>query len=422
MSGVPACRFCGQPLHLSLVDLGTMPLANSYLSAEQLASPEPEFPLHPRVCSSCRLVQVDPGATPAEIFSHYAYFSSISSSWVEHARRFASGACERWQLGRESKVVEVASNDGYLLRHFTERQVPVLGVEPAANIADAANARGIPTRNAFFGLDLARTLVSDGHAADLLVGFNVLAHVPDINDFVAGLATLLAPDGVLVMEFPHLLRMLEETQFDTIYHEHCSYLSLLAVERIFAQHGLRVFDVIEVPTHGGSLRVMACRMASTRHSDCVGAAKVRQDEAAAGLDADAAYEDFGRRVAAVRAGFCQFMQAALDAGKTIVAYGAAAKGNTFLNYCAVEQVNIAYVVDRSPHKQGLFLPGSRLPILAPERIRETRPDYVLILPWNLRDEISIEMAEIGSWGGRFVVAIPQVELFHAPVHGSGSGA
>ena len=406
----PACRFCGAPLEFSFIDLGVTPLANSYLSAEQRDRPEPRHPLHARVCRSCRLVQLDTTVSPAEVFSHYAYFSSYAASWVEHARRFAAMARERWSLGPDSKVVEAASNDGYLLRHFVKAGVPVLGVEPAANVAEVARAGGVPTEIAFFGLETARRLKAAGHAADLAVGNNVLAHVPGINDFVAGLAHILKPEGVLSLEFPHLLRLIEGIQFDTIYHEHYSYLSLLAVERVLAAHGLRVFDVEELPTHGGSLRVLACRTGAAGHAERPGRAKVRADEAAAGLDGDAAYAGYEPKVRAVRDGLLEFLNRARAEGRTVAAYGAAAKGNTLLNYCDVGPELIACVVDRNPHKQGLYLPGSRLPVHPPERLAELRPDYVLILPWNLTDEIVAQMAEVRSWGGLFVVAVPELTV------------
>ncbi len=406
----PLCHFCGTPLGRSLVDLGITPLANSYLSAEQLVRPEPKFPLHARVCGRCRLVQVEAVVTPSEIFGHYAYFSSYSHSWVEHARRFSEMARSRWTLESTSKVVEVASNDGYLLRHFVAAGVPVLGVEPAANVAESARLLGIETEVAFFGQETARRLKANGHAADLLVGNNVFAHVPDLNDFVAGLAYLLKDDGVISLEFPHLLKLIEEIQFDTIYHEHFSYLSLLTTEQILSAHGLRVFDVAEVPTHGGSLRVMACHAASTVHRTGPGLAKVRQDERAAHLDQDLGYEGFAPKVEAVRDGLQRFLRQARDQGKSVAAYGAAAKGNTLLNYCGIGTDLLTCVVDRNPHKQGCFLPGSHIPIHAPEKLAEIRPDYVLILPWNLKEEIAGQMAEIRAWNGRFVIAIPRLTL------------
>lgn len=407
---MPRCRFCNAPLRLSLVDLGAMPLANSYLTAEQLAAPEPRYPLHARVCQTCRLVQVDVVVPPQAIFSDYAYFSSMAASWVEHARRFAAMARARWDLGNGSKVVEVASNDGYLLRHFVEADVPVLGVEPAANVAAVAVAKGIPTEVAFFGHETAQRLRAAGHEADLIVGNNVLAHVPDINDFVAGLALLLKPAGVVSLEFPHLLNLLAGVQFDTIYHEHFSYLSLLAVERILAAHGLRVFDVEELPTHGGSLRVLACRKEAAMHRPGASLAKIRGDEHATQLDDDAVYHGFAPKVAATRDAVLAFLRRACGEGKTVAAYGAAAKGNTLLNYCGIGADLVGYVVDRSPHKQGRFLPGSHLPILEPDAIFARKPDYVLILPWNLQAEITAQLAPVRDWGARCVIAIPSTVI------------
>lgn len=406
----PHCRFCHEPLRVTVVDLGKTPLANSYLTSEQLTAPEPIFPLYARVCSACRLVQVDDVAAPDDIFGHYAYFSSYSSSWVEHARRFTQMASERWHLSANSLVVEVASNDGYLLRHFVDAGIPVLGVEPAANVAEVARATGVPTDVSFFGKKTAERLQSDGRAADLIVGNNVFAHVPDINDFVAGFSVLLKPDGVVSLEFPHVMKLIDLTQFDTIYHEHFSYLSLFTVEKILAAHGLKVFDVAELPTHGGSLRVMATRTTSNVHAEGEGLAKVRRDEAAVGIDGDAFYAGFEPKVRAVRASLLEFLRAAKAENKSVAAYGAAAKGNTLLNYCAVGRELIDYVVDISPHKQGLFLPGSRLPIYAPSKLAETKPDYVLILPWNLKDEIIEQTRHVRDWGGQYVLAIPTLTV------------
>ncbi len=404
------CRFCRAPLRVTLVDLGPTPLANSYLALDQLDDPEPTFPLHAKLCSVCRLVQVDDVTAPEKIFGHYAYFSSYSASWVEHARRFAVMAKERWSLDANSLVIEVASNDGYLLRHFVDMSVPVLGIEPAANVAEAARAAGVATDVAFFGRATAERLSGQGRRADLIIGNNVFAHVPDINDFVAGFTMLLKPNGVVSLEFPHMLKLIEQTQFDTIYHEHFSYLSLYTTEKIFAAHGLKVFDVTELPTHGGSLRVMASLAGSRRYELGEGVAKLRRDEAAAGIDSDALYSGFEAKVQAVRTAFVDFLNSAKADGKTVVAYGAAAKGNTLLNYCGVGTDFIDYVVDLNPHKQGCFLPGSRLPIYSPGRLAETRPDYVLILPWNLQDEIMAQTSYIREWGGQFVVAVPRLTI------------
>lgn len=410
VTSLPKCRFCNEPLRLTLVDLGNTPLANSYLTQDQLAAAEPNFPLHARVCSACRLVQVDDVATPDEIFGHYAYFSSYSASWVEHARQFARMAKERWALNNDSLVVEVASNDGYLLRHFVDMGVPVLGVEPAANVAEVARGAGIATDVAFFGQATAQRLRSETGSADLIVGNNVFAHVPNINDFVAGFAVLLKPDGVVSLEFPHLLKLLEFTQFDTIYHEHFSYLSLYATEKILAAHGLKVFDVAEPPTHGGSLRVMASRATSRVHGEGPGLAKVRREEAAAGIDTDACYTGFQTKAEAVRTALLDFLRKAKGSGKKVAAYGAAAKGNTLLNFCGIGTDLIDYVVDLSPHKQDLFLPGSRLPIHSPAKLVETKPDYVLILPWNIKEEIIRQTSHIRDWGAQFVIAIPTLTI------------
>lgn len=404
------CRFCGEELGATFADLGNTPLANSYLDSAGPDTPDPRYPLHARVCRNCLLVQVEDVVPAEEIFSDYAYFSSYAESWVTHARDYAEMAIERFGLGPDSSVVEVASNDGYLLQHFVARQIPVLGIEPAANVAEAAEARGVPTRTAFFGTELAKGLRDEGFRADLLIGNNVLAHVPDLNDFVGGLAALLADDGVLTMEFPHLLRLIEDVQFDTIYHEHFSYFSLLVVERVFAAHGLSLFDVEELPTHGGSLRVFAARTASDAHPEGPGLAVVRAAEAGMALDRIESYAGFQPRVEAVRAGLLEFLASARADGKTVVGYGAAAKGNTLLNFCGIDAGQLDYVVDVSPHKQGKFLPGSRIPIVAPDRLRDTRPDYVLILPWNLKQEITSAHDYIGDWGGRFVVAIPELTV------------
>lgn len=406
----PRCRFCHEPLRATLVDLGTTPLANSYVPPEKLGTKDPVFPLHARVCSNCRLVQVDDVTTPDDIFSHYAYFSSYSKSWVEHAKRFAEMAKERWKLVPDSLVVEIASNDGYLLQHFVKMGVPVFGVEPAANVAEVAVKNGVRTEVAFFGKATAERLKAQGYAADLMVANNVFAHVPDINDFIGGFAILLKPDGVISLEFPHLVRLIADTQFDTIYHEHYSYLSLCAVEKILATAGLKVFDVAELPTHGGSLRVMATHKTSTAHAEGAGLIKVRRDEAAVGIDTDAYYSNFEPKVRAVRSGLLDFLRKAKADGKKVAAYGAAAKGNTLLNYCGVGTDLIDYVVDVSPYKQGTYLPGSRLPIYAPSHINETKPDYVLILPWNIKDEITAQMNGIRDWGGRFVIAIPALTI------------
>jgi len=410
----PACRLCAAPLHRTFVDLGRTPLANSYLKAADLARPEPTYPLHARVCDNCFLVQVEAVVPSAEIFSDYAYFSSFATSWVEHARAFADLAVRRFRLGAASRVVEVASNDGYLLQHFIARAIPCLGIEPAANVAAVAAAAGVPTEVRFFGAATARELLARGQAADLMVANNVLAHVPDLHDFIAGFAILLQPRGVLSVEVPHLLRLIQEVQFDTIYHEHFSYFSLLVLERAFAGHGLRVFDVEQLDTHGGSLRLWICRDAADHAAAGDGLARVRALERAAGLDRADGYAGFATRVRQVCDGLTRFLDRAKAQGESVVAYGAAAKGNTLLNVCGLHGDRIAYAVDRSPHKQGNYLPGSHLPICAPERVLETRPDYLLILAWNLASEIAEQMRAIGAWGGRFVVAVPAIRVWAPP--------
>ncbi|HSN87863.1 MAG TPA: class I SAM-dependent methyltransferase [Thermoanaerobaculia bacterium] len=405
-----ACRFCGAPLSHVFVDLGAQPLANSYLEPADLRKAERFYPLCVYVCGECLLVQLPEEERPEEIFSDYAYFSSYSESWLRHAREYAEAMIARFGLGPTHHVVEVASNDGYLLRWFVERGIPVLGIEPAANVAVAAEAAGCPTLVKFFGAETARQLADRGTRADLLVGNNVLAHVPDLNDFVAGLSILLAEGGVLTMEFPHLLRLMEEDQFDTIYHEHYSYFSFMAVRRVFSAHGLTLFDVEELPTHGGSLRIYARhdRDDSKPVGERVQALLAREE--AAGLASIEAYRSFTERVERVKRGLLRFLIQAKEEGKTVAAYGAPAKGNTLLNYCGIRTDFLDYTVDRSPHKQGRYLPGTRIPIHAPDRLRETRPDYVLILPWNLKEEIVEQMADVRSWGGKFVVAIPEVEV------------
>jgi SAM-dependent methyltransferase len=409
----PRCRACGAALAHTFLDLGVSPLANAFLEAGDLERPESFYPLHVRVCAGCLLVQLPAVCAPEEIFGEYAYFSSYSESWLRHAEDFAAAASERLRLGGDSLVVEVASNDGYLLRFFQARGIPVLGVEPAGNVAAAARAQGIPTLGRFFGHALARELVALGKRADLLVGNNVLAHVPDLNDFVAGLAALLSPSGTLSLEFPHLLRLMTENQFDTIYHEHFSYFSFAAARRILGAHGLAVVDVEELPTHGGSLRLWArpdgaapaARMAS---SGRVEALLVAEEEA--GLGRLETYLAFGDGVSRVKREVLRFLLTAQEEGGRVAGYGAPAKANTLLNYCGVGPDLLPFTVDRSPHKQGRFLPGTRIPIRGPERITETRPDYLWILPWNLRDEICRQMAGIREWGGRFLVAIPRLEV------------
>jgi SAM-dependent methyltransferase len=405
------CRSCGARLTHVFADLGSSPLANAFLTPSQLEEPEPFYPLRVYVCGSCFLVQLPQVVSPAEMFEDYAYFSSYSDSWLRHARTYAEQMIDRFGLGAASKVVEVASNDGYLLRHFKEHRVPVLGIEPAANVAAAAQEAGIVTLVEFFGLDTARRLRADGEEADLLVGNNVLAHVPDLTGFVAGLKILLKPDGVVTMEFPHVLRLIESGEFDTIYHEHLFYFSLLAVQRAFAEAGLTLFDVEELPTHGGSLRIYV------RHADDASKPvdsavhRLRTRERDAGFERLDVYGSFDERAREVKRSLLEFLIHAKGEGNSIVGYGAPAKGNTLLNYCGIRRDFLDYVVDRSAHKQGLFLPGTHLPILDPGAVSETKPDYLLILPWNLRDEIIEQMSHVRAFGCKFVVPIPETTVY-----------
>lgn len=403
------CNFCGAPLSTLVADLGMSPLSNAFVKGENLRQMEPFYPLAAYVCEKCFLVQVPPVETPEEIFSDYAYFSSYSETWLRHAEAYCKQMIERFGLDGSKQVVEIASNDGYLLQYFQQRGVPVLGVEPAANVAQLAREKGLPTLVKFFGTATAEEMRRDGIGADLLLGNNVLAHVPDINDFVEGLRLLLKPGGVITMEFPHLVQLMSGNQFDTIYHEHFSYFSLYAVEQIFAAHRLRLFDVEELPTHGGSLRIYAGHEGESREvSPRVDA--LRKQEREFGVDRLEPYARFTEQVQATKRSLLSFLIAARSAGKTVAGYGAPAKGNTLLNYCGVRADLLDYTVDRSPHKAGLFLPGTHVPIYAPEKIRETRPDFLLILPWNLKGEIIEQMAHIREWGGKFVVAIPTVEV------------
>jgi 2-polyprenyl-3-methyl-5-hydroxy-6-metoxy-1,4-benzoquinol methylase len=405
------CRFCGHPLRRIFVDLGMSPLCESYVPFERIDAMEPFYPLNVLVCDSCLLVQLREYVRAEEIYSEYAYFSSYSDSWLDHARRFAETAITRFRLGANSQVVEVASNDGYLLQYFVARGIPVLGIEPAANVAKVAQQKGIPTKVAFFGCQTAAELMAGGLRADLLVGNNVLAHVPDINSFVAGLKRLLAPGGTITMEFPHLMRLVESNQFDTIYHEHFSYLSLLVTERIFKAHGLTIFDVEELPTHGGSLRIYARHAEESDRPVLAAVEALRKRETAAGYDQIEGYSGFSERVAEAKRKLLEFLIAARRQGKQIAGYGAPGKGNTLLNYCGIRTDFITYTVDRNPYKQGQFLPGTHIPIHPPERLAQTRPDYILILPWNLKHEIIAQLSYARDWGARFVVPIPEVEIY-----------
>ncbi len=412
IKGVSVCRACGQPLRHVFVDLGRSPYANDYLRADQLYEPERVYPLRVYVCEQCLLVQIEAFEASSAIFNdHYAYFSSYSASWVEHARRYVEMMVERFGIDATQHVIEVASNDGYLLQWFQQRRIPVLGIEPSSNTAQVAAAKGIPSVTRFFGQALAAELAATGHGADLLIGNNVLAHVPDILDFVGGIATVLKPHGIVTLEFPHFLNLLEQGQFDTIYHEHYSYLSLLAVQRIFAATKLVVFDVEELPTHGGSLRVFARHAAHNALPVQPQVDVVLAAERAAGLERIETYREFGKRTETIRASFLNLLRDLKRGGATIAAYGAPAKGNTLLNYCGISTDLIAFTVDRNPAKQQHFLPGSHIPVSDPDRIFSERPDYLVILPWNLKDEIAEQMAGIRAWGGKFIVPIPQPAVF-----------
>jgi SAM-dependent methyltransferase len=406
-----ACRFCSTLLRQTVVDLGMSPLCESFLTADQLNQMEPYYPLHVYVCHGCFLVQVEEYVSPEAIFREYAYFSSYSDSWLAHARDYVKMIIARLGLTLTSRVVELGSNDGYLLQYFVAQGIPVLGVEPARNVAAAAMAKGVPTVTRMFGRQTASELVADGYRADLLCGANVLAQVPDLNDFVAGMQILLKPGGVATVEFPHLMRLVEENQFDTIYHEHFSYFSLTTVERIFDAHRLTVFDVEELPTHGGSLRIYA------RHSEAVGKpvsrriGELRAREEASGFLGMERYASFTEQVHETKRRLLEFLIAVKRQGKRVAGYGAPGKGNTLLNYCGIGTDFLDYTVDRNPYKHGKFLPGTHLPIHAPEKIEETRPDYVLILPWNLRDEIMEQLSFIRNWGGQFLVPIPDVKVY-----------
>ncbi len=404
------CRFCGHAADEIVVDLGMSPLCESFLSADRLNEMEPFYPLRVHLCPRCFLAQLPEYVAPPHIYAEYVYFSSYSDSWVEHARVYAEGVRRRLGLTEQSLVVEIASNDGYLLQHFVKAGIPVLGIEPSTRVADAAREKGIPTRSCFFGTDTARQIAAEGTRADLLVGNNVLAHVPDLNDFVAALKMVLAPHGVITMEFPHLMRLMEGNQFDTIYHEHFSYLSFMTVDRIFAAHGLTLFDVEELPTHGGSLRIYARHAEDRSRSILPAVAALRAREEQGGLTRLETYRAFDEQVKETKRKLLDFLIAAKRRGQSVAGYGAPGKGNTLLNYCGVGTDFVDYTVDRNPHKHGLFLPGTHIPIFAPDRLRETRPDYVLILPWNLREEIVRQLSYVRDWGGQFVVPIPEVQI------------
>jgi hypothetical protein len=404
------CRFCAKPLAATMVDLGMSPLCESFLPAVKLNHMEPFYPLHVWVCDSCFLVQLEQYVAPEEIFTEYAYFSSFAASWVDHAEKYVAAMVDRLGLGKNSFVVELASNDGYLLRSFVRRGIPNLGIEPAANVARAAVEQGVETLVRFFDRDLAGELAADGRSADLIIGNNVLAQVPDLNSFVAGIRILLKPTGTATLEFPHLQRLIEGNQFDTIYHEHFSYFSLVAVEKIFGAHGLTIFDVDEIWTHGGSLRIYARPHADTSRPVTERVHALRRREKELGYLDLAIYRQFEQRVHATKRKLLELLIGARQAGKRVAGYGAPGKGNTLLNYCGIRSDLVEFTVDRNPYKHGRFLPGTHIPIYPPERIDEEKPDYILILPWNFKDEIVAQLAHTRSWGARFIVPIPEAVI------------
>ncbi len=414
ISGAPrpgACRFCGTAFRHQVLDLGMSPLCESFLPADQINRMEPFYPLTLWVCETCYLVQLEEYVGGEEIFTDYAYFSSFSDSWLDHCRRYVDQMVTQLGLNANSEVIELASNDGYLLQFFVERGIPVLGVEPAANVAKVAEKKGVPTIVRFFGRETARELAAQGYEPDLILGNNVLAQVPDLNDFVGGIKILLAPGGVVTIEFPHLLRTIEGNQFDQVYHEHFSYFSLYSVERIFAAHGLPIFDVEELSTHGGSIRIFAHHAEDESRSPTDRLLALRSREEDAGIDTLAYYAQFESKVRKTKRKLLSFLIAAKDAGKSVVGYGAPGKGNTLLNYCGVRTDFVDFTVDRSPHKHGKFLPGTHIPIFPPEQLWQAKPDYVLILPWNLKSEIMSQLGGIREWGGQFVVPIPEVTIY-----------
>lgn len=410
VQATPKCQFCGHGLNHTLVDLGMSPLCESFLSAEQLNQMEAFYPLHVRVCENCLLVQLEAYVSPEHIFSEYAYFSSFADTWLHHCRNYTERVIDRFGLNQQSQVIELASNDGYLLQYFIERGIPVLGIEPATNIANVATAKGIPTLNEFFGRDCAHRLVQQGQQADLIAANNVLAHVPDLNDFIAGIKILLKPSGVVTGEFQYLVTLMASNQFDTIYHEHFCYHTCTTFEKILAAHGLKLFDVEKLPTHGGSLRIYACHTEDSSRPISDRVIKLKNDEKMAGFTSLERYTHFDEQVRETKRKLLDFLITAKRSGKTVVGYGAPGKGNTLLNYCGIRTDFLDYTVDRNPYKHGKFLPGTHIPIYHPDRIRETQPDYVLILPWNVKDEIMQQMAFIQDWGGQFVIPIPEVTL------------
>ena len=406
----PRCRFCGGSLELTFVDLGMSPLCESYVPADRVNGMEAFYPLHAKVCKRCLLVQLEEFVTADAIFSEYAYFSSYSDSWVEHARRYVGMAVERFRLDQSSLVVELASNDGYLLRHVVDQGIPALGIEPAANVAEVAVQQGIETIVEFFGRDLAGRLVAEGRQADLLAANNVMAHVPDLNDFVEGIGMLLAPQGVATIEVPHLLRLVESNQFDTIYHEHFSYFSMLTARKVLEAHGMQLFDAEELKSHGGSLRLFAQPAQTGSQPLSPRVEELAERERALGFDTLEGHLSFAERVNETKWRLLEFLIARRREGKRIAGYGAPGKGNTLLNFCGIRTDLLQYTVDRNPYKQGMFLPGTHIPIKHPEALEQDRPDFILILPWNLKEEIMKQLAHAREWGAKFIIPIPEVQV------------
>lgn len=410
-TNLPKCRFCDAPLEYTFVDLGMQPLCESFVKAENVNHMEPFYPLHVRVCGKCFLVQLEEYVSPKEIFSEYAYFSSFSDAWLNHAKNYVDMITQRLGLNKESFVVEVASNDGYLLQYFVNKGIPALGIEPAANVAAAAVKKGVNTIVDFFNVTLASSLKNKGKTADLIIGNNVLAQVTDINGFVESMRILLKASGVITMEFPHLMNLVDQNQFDTIYHEHFSYFSLLTVEKIFAAHGLRIFDVEQLSTHGGSLRIYACHVDDLSKPVRDSVVSLREEEIKQGYSGLEKYFSFSEKVQATKRNLLAFLIELKRQGKTIVGYGAPGKGNTLLNYCGIRTDFLDYTVDRNPYKHGRFTPGTHIPIYAPEKIKETKPDYIFILPWNIKEEILSQLSYVRAWGAKFIVPIPEVKVY-----------
>tara|TARA_Y100001936_G_C16085577_1_gene681460 strand:- start:1687 stop:2925 length:1239 start_codon:yes stop_codon:yes gene_type:complete len=405
------CRFCKSELKDIFLDLGNMPSANSFLAKNEIEN-EKKYPLCVYTCQNCLLVQIPEIRSPGDLFSNYAYFSSFSDSWLEHIKKYVEMMIKQFKLNEQSNIVEIASNDGYLLDFFNKSNIPILGIEPAENVADRAIKKGIPTIKKFFNIETANALKNDNKQADVIIGNNVLAHVPDINNFVEGVKILLKSDGVITMEFPHLLQLIKENQFDTIYHEHFSYFSFAVIQKIFASQKLTIFNVEEIPTHGGSLRIFAKHSENERYKIEESVEKLLKKEKENGLNDFSTYMGFTEKILKIRKQFNKFLEDAYRDNKSIVCYGAPAKGNTLLNYFKINSKLIKYTVDISPHKQGLFLPGTHLEIKTPEQIRVTKPDYIIILPWNLKEEIMNQMKDVREWGGKFVISIPEVQIIN----------